>query len=139
MSTSFFGEKAVVPNDMMLDIALLESKLLWDDLDSRISNDYSDVNKEWKFYSKKAGWSLIFKQKNRTLLYFVPLAGYFKVWFVFGDNAINTAKQAALPKHVHEAICTATPYVEGTLFDVEVKEAKDLDTVRMLLEIKVKV
>ncbi len=59
------------------------------------------------------------------------------MWFVFGDRAAQAAKQAALPKHVIEAIESAAPYVEGRLFSVDVKETKDFDTVRTLLEIKV--
>ena len=137
MSTSVFSDKAVMPSESMLRAALAGAKALWDDLDAMITQSHKDVKKEWKCYSKKAGWSLLFKEQKRTLLYFVPQEGYFKVWFVFGDRAAQAAKQAALPKHVIEAIESAASHVEGRLFSVDVKETKDLHTVRMLLEIKV--
>lgn len=136
MAASIFYEKAVSPSDGMVETVLGDKKALWDKLEAHIFQNCMDAKKEWKFYSKKAGWSLVFKEKSRTLLYFAPFDGYFKVWFVFGDKAIATAKQSSLPEKVLEAISTASAYTEGTLFDVDVAAEHDLTTAMMLLEIK---
>ena len=136
MSLSFFGEKSIIPNNVMVEDALGNNKLLWDDLESRIVDSYADIGTEWKFYSKKAGWSLLVKQKKRTLLYLVPLKNYFKVWFVFGRRAVDTAKEADLPKEVIDKICESRAYVEGTLFDIDVRDSEDIKIILTLLQIK---
>ncbi len=139
MAASLFHEKAIMPSDSMVAAVLNDKKEIWDLLESHITNNYKDIRKEWKFYSKKSGWSLLFKDKRRTLLYIIPFDGYFKAWFVLSEKAAAIAKNSALPEEVLETICAAASYVEGILFDVDVKSQQDLLTVFTLLQIKVRV
>ncbi len=136
MATSIFDIKTEVPNDNNVAEALGNAKHLWDKIESYIFENYNYVKKEWKYYSKKAGWSLVFKNKDSTLLYFIPCKESFRIWFVLGEKAVNTALKASLPKYVIETITTAKPYTEGRGFFVDVKEDKDLPTVMTLIEIK---
>lgn len=136
MAAGIFHEKAIAPNDSMVELVLGGKKALWDRLESHIFESYKAVKKEWKFYSKKAGWSLVIKEKSRTLLYLSLFDGYFKVWFVLGEKAITVARQSALPEKVLETLGTASAYMEGTLFDVDVTADSDLNAVKMLLVIK---
>jgi len=125
-----------MPGDSSLAEALGNAKKLWDTLEASIRAKHADAKSEWKFYSKKSGWILVFKKKSRTLLYAVPCEGYFKVFFVFGKKAVDAAKNAPLPEQIVKHILEATPYVEGTSFDVEVKREQDLESVYLLLKIK---
>ncbi len=136
MAASLFHEKAIMPNDSMVAAVLNDKKEVWDLLESHIISNYKYIKKEWKFYSKKSGWSLLFKDKRRTLLYIIPFDGYFKAWFVLSEKAVATAKNSALPKEVLKTIRAAASYVEGTLFDVDVKSERDLLPVFALLQIK---
>lgn len=136
MATSVLDIKTDIPDDNKVAEALGNAKCLWDEMESYILESFGNIKKEWKFYSKKAGWSLIFKNKNKTLLYFIPCKDYFKIWFVLSEKAITAAKQASLPKQVIDTICSATSYVEGTSFGVDVKDNEDLNAVILLLEIK---
>ncbi len=139
MAASLFHEKAVIPNDSMVEAVLSDKIEVWHQLESHIFKNYKDIKKEWKFYSQKSGWSLLFKDKRRTLLYMVPFEGYFKAWFVLSEKAIAAARNAALPEKVLETICSAASYVEGTLFAVDVKSEQDLLPVFVLLKIKAEV
>ncbi len=67
-----------MPEDQHLPEVLGDLKKLWGNLDKHISENYEDIKKEWKFYSKKAGWCLVFKKKMRTLLHLTPGKDYFK-------------------------------------------------------------
>lgn len=136
MATSIFDEKLVVPNDDMLDKVLADQKTLWVKLKSHVLDNYKDVNQNWKYYSKKSGWTLVFKIKKRTLFYFIPCDGYFKVFFVYSEKAIDAAKNAHLPEQIMNRILQATKYVEGTSFDIEVKNEQDLDIIFKLIKIK---
>jgi len=136
MATSIFDEKATIPNDEMVSIVLADTNGLWDKLKSHVINNYNDIIQDWKFYSKKAGWSLIFKQNKRTLFYFVPCDGYFMIAFVFGGKAEKVAEQSSIPEHIKKTIASAAPYVEGKSFFVDVKNEEDVDSVCTLTKIK---
>jgi len=136
MATSIFDVKEQIPDDNNIAEVLGSAKKLWDTLKTHIFENYKGVKDEWKFYSKKSGWTLVFKKKSRTLLYFIPCKEYFKVFFVFGENAINASKISLLPEQILKRIFEATTYVEGTSFDVDVKNEQDLESVYTLLKIK---
>lgn len=136
MATSIFDDKGVIPNDDMVSMVLADKNVLWERLKNYVSESYHDTNQSWKYYSKKAGWSLVFKKKDRTLFYFIPCDAYFKISFVFGDKATNTAEQSLLPEHIKMAISTAPKYAEGKSFFVDVKEESDLEPVMTLMKIK---
>lgn len=136
MATSFFCDKAIIPDDNMVDIVLAHKKAFWDELKTYVLENYQDVNQSWKYYSKKAGWSLVFKTKNRALFYFIPCDGYFKILLVFGEKAVKAAEQSSIPEYIKEAISAAIPYVEGKSFFVDVKDEKVLNAIFTLLKIK---
>lgn len=136
MATSIFDDKGIIPNDDMVSMVLADKNALWDRLKNHVLESYHNTNQSWKYYSKKAGWSLVFKKKDRTFFYFIPCNEYFKISFVFGDNAAKTAEQSFLPEHIKVAISTAREYVEGKSFFVDVKEESDLKSVMTLMKIK---
>lgn len=136
MATSIFDVKAQMPNDNNITEALGSAKELWDKLEAHIFKNYQDTKTEWKFYSKKAGWSYIIKSGKRTLLYLIPQDGYFKITFVFGEKAVTEAKKANLPESILHSIEEAMPYVEGRSFMIEVRGKEDIEISKILLMIK---
>ena len=136
MAASIFDDKATIPNDAMVDTVIANTNGLWNTLKSHVLISYPGINQEWKFYSKKAGWSLVFKQNKRTLFYFVPCGGYFMIAFVLSEKAEKIAEQSSIPEHIKKIIASAASYVEGKSFFVDVKDEKDLEPVFTLLKIK---
>jgi len=137
VATSFFDDKAVVPNDNMVDGAIADKKPLWDKMKSHVAENYHGISQEWKMYSKKAGWDLVFKQGKRTLFYFVPCENHFIIAFVLGEKAVNAAMQSSLSAGTKEAISDADVCAMGHSFFVFVKSEQDLEDVFALLKIKV--
>ena len=136
MATSIFDEKAIIPNDEMVSEILADTSELWEHIKSHVTDNYEGISQEWKFYSKKAGWSLVFKKKKRTLFYFIPCDKYFLIAFVFSEKAEKVAEQSSIPEFIKKKIAAATSYVEGKSFFVDVKNEKDLESVFTLLTIK---
>ena len=136
MATSIFDNKSVIPSDEMVCTVLAETISLWDKVKSHVSESYQGITQEWKFYSKKAGWSLIFKQGKRTLFYFIPCDGYFMIALVYGEKAEKAAEQSSIPEHIKKIIASAASYVEGKSFFVDVKNEDDLEPIFTLLKIK---
>lgn len=78
----------------------------------------------------------MFKTKNRTLFYFIPCDGYFKITLVFGEMAVKEAEKSSIPDYIKEAISVATSYVEGKSFFVDVKDEESFNAIVTLLKIK---
>jgi len=137
MATSIFDNKAMPPTNNMVDDAIAVTKVLWDKLTSHVTGNYQGVSQEWKMYSKKAGWNLVFKQGKRTLFYFVPCENHFIIAFVLGEKAVNTAMQSSLSSSAKESISNADVCAMGHSFFIFVKSEQDIEDVITLLEIKV--
>lgn len=136
MATSIFDSKAQIPREADLIEALGSSKGLWNHFEAYIFEKHKDIKKEWKFYSKKSGWTLVFKNKDRTLLYFIPCKDFFKVLFVFGEKAISTACASDLPQGIIEKILSSPSHTEGTSFDIDINNSQDMQNAIELLQIK---
>ena len=136
MATSIFDDKAITPDESMTDAVLADTKALWDKIRSHAAERYPGLEQEWKFYSKKSGWSLVIRQKKRTLFYFIPCKGYFMITFVLGEKAERTAMGSSIPDHIKDVISAATSYAEGKSFFVDVRDEKDVEPVLTLFRIK---
>jgi hypothetical protein len=91
---------------------------------------------EWNSYSRKAGWSLRLKRKDRNILYLTPCEGCFFVSFALGDKAVEAARQSRLPQRVIRMINEARRYAEGTGIRIEMKKPKDIEIAKQLAAIK---
>jgi len=136
MSLSVFEYKEVIPDDGAVADVLGPRKDLWDRVREHIASNFKDVSGEWKYYSRSSGWTFVIKSGKRTLIYLIPMKGYFKTNFVFGDAAVSAAVASDLPAAVIKSIRDARPYIEGRSFMTDVKKGEDVDTVVKLIGIK---
>jgi len=136
MATSIFDNKAVTPNEDMVNSAIGVSKPLLDKLHSHIEENYQGLTNEWKMYSKNSGWNLIFKQKKRTMLYFVPCDNHFIIAFVLGEKAVESALQSSISDKTRAEINDAATCAMGHSFFIYVRTEQDLNDVFTLLKIK---
>jgi hypothetical protein len=128
-----FDDKTKTPDDGALAKGLGLSKRLWDEIVRHIKDAYPPVTESWGFYK---AWSLRLKRKKRTIVYLLPREGFFLCAFVYGDKATAAARREKLPKAVLKAIEEAPVYAEGRGFRLEVRTAKDLETMKALAAVK---
>jgi hypothetical protein len=126
------------PTVKELAAALGPTMPLWDQLLTHLSDDLDADIHEWNSYSPKAGWSLKVRRGKRTIVYLAPCPNAFRVAFVLGDKAVNTALQSRLPQRLLKMIKEAKRYPEGTALRMEVKKASDLPAIHALAAIKLK-
>ena len=136
MATSIFDDKAIIPNDSMVETAIADTKPLWEKLQSHVAENYQGINSEWKMYSKKSGWNLVFRQGKRTLFYFVPCKDHFIIAFVLSEKAVETALHSPISEKAKAEIRDADVCAMGHSFFVYVKSEQDLEDVVTLLKIK---
>jgi hypothetical protein len=135
-STNAFAGHARRPTGKELASALGRTDSLWQELVAALKRDLKLDGEEWNTYSVKAGWSLRLQWKKRNIVYLGPRDGCFLASFVLGDKAVAAARQSELPPRVLKMIDEAKRYAEGTAVRIEVREAKDVTTVKMLAKIK---
>lgn len=113
MSSSIFDNQQVAPELQALREVLGETYIFWEDIKSHIEATYGSVTEEWKFYGQKSGWLLKVLLKKRNLFFFVPLKGYFRLSFVFGDRAVASIEASDLPEQIKDNLRKARKYAEG--------------------------
>jgi hypothetical protein len=136
MSLSIFNDKAHPPSKTEIMDALGKRYSQWIDLVQHFHDHITPVSETWKNYGKSSGWTLLLRHNDRTIFYLFPNKGYFTVLFVFGEKAVNAAKEADLPDELLQLILHAKSFEEGRSFQVEVKGEKDIDLVKKLIKIK---
>jgi hypothetical protein len=136
MLPNAFIDKPKKPTAAELTAALGPARALWDQLLARLADEHNLTVQEWNSYSRKAGWSLRLKRKDRNILYLTPCEGCFFVSFALGDKAVQAARQSGLPQSVIKIINEAKRYAEGTGVRLEIKKPKDIGMVEQLAAIK---
>ena len=123
------------PTDAELTKALGIAKKLWVVLVADLAAAGIDVQ-EWGSSSKKLGWSLRVKHKDRVIVYLAPFQGFFRASFALGDKAVQASRQSDLPQSVIKIIAEARRYAEGTGVRIDVKTASDVTVAKKLAMIK---
>jgi hypothetical protein len=136
MLPNAFIDKPKKPTAAELTAALGPAKALWDQLLAGLADELNLTIQEWNSYSRKAGWSLRLKLKERNILYLTPRQGCFFVSFALGDKAVQAARQSVLPPSVIKIINDAKRYAEGTGVRMEMKKPKDIEIAKQLAAIK---
>jgi hypothetical protein len=138
MERSVFKDKSAKPDAIRLIKAIGDTAKSWEAIKKHIEDIYGAVNEEWKFYGASSGWTLKTLLKKRNLFFLVPLKGYFRVAFVFGDKAVGAVEKSDLPKDLIETLRNARKYAEGRGIRVEVRSLKDAESVMRLIDIKIR-
>ena len=124
MAVSIFDNKAVTPDNSMVADALGESHSMWVELQDHVREKYPVVTGVWKHYGKSSGWVFKLLSKKRTLLFFIPQKGYFRLRFGVSEKAAADIETADLPDEIKEAVRTATPYTEGRSIDLNISHSE---------------
>ncbi|HLJ49393.1 MAG TPA: DUF3788 domain-containing protein [Bryobacteraceae bacterium] len=136
LPNAFIG-KAEKPSDEELAAELgRRAKTLWDQLLSELADQHNINIAEWHSYSRKAGWALRLKLRDRTIVYLSPCKGSFRASFALGDKAVAAARASKLPKKILSIIAEAKKYAEGTAVRFDVEDAKDVAAVTVLAALK---
>jgi hypothetical protein len=131
LPNAFIG-KLEQPSEQELAAELGHGKELWDELAATLKEELGVCVQEWNSYSRKAGWSLRLKRKERNIVYLSPHRGCFTASFALGDKALQAARERRLPAPALKLLKEAKKYAEGTAVRITVKAAKDIAVVKKL-------
>lgn len=136
MPQPVFPDKSLQPSSDDLRRVLGDSASLLQEIEDYLKNGQHGPGREWKFYSKAAGWTLAIKAKKRTVLHLLPREGSFIVVFTFGKRAVSAAEEVGLPQRMLTLIANAREYAEGRSFRFDVVSQSDLDCALKLVSVK---
>jgi hypothetical protein len=136
LALSVFDDKSKEPTASELDEVLGETASFLKSIERHLSNQFGELTREWKFYGKKAGWTLALKREDRRILHLIPRSDYFTVVFTLGKRAVSAARKSDLPGEILSAIGSAREYAEGKSIRFDVKSTKNVATVIQLAAIK---
>jgi uncharacterized protein DUF3788 len=134
LANAFIGA-AKQPTDKELAAKLAGATVLWDDLIAGLKSLCDGA--EWGSSSKKLGWSLRMKRKDRIIVYLSPSQGCFLASFALGDKAMQAARSTDLPALIMKILKDAKRYAEGSAVRIEVHAAADVESVLKLAKLKV--
>jgi len=137
MADSIFDDKNMKPTEKILKETLGKTYKLWEEIKRHLAEEYEELTENWKFYNQKSGWLLKTLKKKRNLFFFVPVKGFFKLTFIFGDKAVAAVEESNLPKNIKTTLKNAKKYMEGRGFQIKIKNSKDVEIIKKLVEIKI--
>jgi hypothetical protein len=137
MTESFFGDKSKPPTVLELEKALGKSNSLLKTIEANLLEQFGAIEREWKFYSKKAGWTFALVYKGHRLLHLIPRSGFFTVVITLGMKAVLASRTIGLPSEILSAIENAREYAEGKSIRIDISSEKDVLPVTQLIAIKV--
>jgi len=136
MDKSIFTEKAHIPLEEDLSQAIGKTYEMWKIIRMYVIEKYPNALEEWNFPGDKYGWSFRIKDKKRTIIYFLPRDGFFKVAFVFGQKATDLILNSPIDKNIKEELMAARIYAEGRGIRINIENEKIVGDIKKLVEIK---
>ena len=139
MAESIFSDKAKSPAVSELEKALGKSMMLLKSIELHLQDQSGKIEREWKFYNKKAGWTFSLMHNGRRLLHIIPRSGFFTVVITLGMKAVLASKTVGLPQHILSAIENSQQYAEGKSIRLDINSKNDIEPVKQLLSLKVSI
>lgn len=136
MDSSIFPDSAVTPDDDLLKAAIGDLFQLWVEIREYVQDKYPAAAEKWNFPGRKYGWSYQIRDKKRAILYLLPRDKYFQIALVFGERAVKDALNSEISLEIKENIESARVYAEGRGFRIEVRNNKDIQDIKKLVDIK---
>ncbi len=136
MDKSIFSEKNKKPGGDDLKVALGDSLNLWLEIYQFVHEKYPAASDEWNYAGDKYGWSFRVKDKKRAIVYLLPRDKYFKVAFVFGQQAFDEIMKAKVSENIKTELAEAKVYAEGRGIRIDVVDNKVVKDIKILVEIK---
>jgi len=129
-------QRTKAPSEVELKAALGKSAGLWAAIVEAVGRAFPPLELEWRPSKLEFGRMCLLRQKDRTLVYLMPMAGQLLVGVVLGQRAYELAMDSTLPEAIKKMLSDARPYAEGRGIRFTAKSAKDVASVALLVKLK---
>jgi hypothetical protein len=116
-------EKSVKPNDTILKELMGKAFTHF----AKFRQLTSGFAQEWKFYTKKSGWTFKIQGKKKAICYVTPWPKSFRIGMAIAEKEKGHVLASNLPKAALNEFKKARKYPEGYPLRFDIKTAKDLN------------
>lgn len=136
--SGFIFDKSTEPDDDLVKELLGAASGLRTAFYDFILIEAGKIVTEWKFYSKKTGWTMKTLLGKRNLFFSTPMQESFALTFVFGDRAVNAIMDSDVSETIKLELQNARKYMEGRGIRILIRDSESLEQAKKLLKIKLK-
>ena len=137
MAEKHFTIKNEPPNEVRIKEILKDKYLVLEDIRKFIRDNIGETIEEWKYYGVKNGWVLKTFLKKRNLFFIGIYDNCFRISFVFGEKAVQSALESDISEELKKTLFEARKYAEGRGLSLEIFDNKHLEDIKKLIRIKV--
>jgi hypothetical protein len=134
---SIFVNKSELPSIDNLQIALGDTFEIWKNIEAIAFENYPKAKANWFFSSQKFGWSYRVKDSKRVIIYLLPRDNFFKIAFIFGQNATEKIFESNVSENIKSALKEAKVYAEGRGIRIDVRDRSNFHDIQELIKIKI--
>jgi hypothetical protein len=132
-------DKDEYPDDEVLIRYLGEVKKVWDIFIDLIKENYPSYSTEWRYYNDGKSWLFKITKKKKTICWVSVYNKMFKTTFYLNDRAENFVRQSKLDQEYKDQFIQGKRYGKIRGLTVAIREPGDLETTKLLIEIKEKI
>jgi len=136
MENPCLKDKNEYPNDEILSSYLGNVKNTWDLFINFLKENYPMFSGEWRYYNDGKNWLFKITKKKKTICWVSIYTNMFRTTFYFSDKAEDVIKKSNLKKEYIDQFMYGKRYGKIKAITVAIKESNDLNTTKMLIEIK---
>jgi hypothetical protein len=130
------NDKNEYPDDVVLSRYLDEVKKTWDSFIDSLKENYPLFSGEWRYYNDGKNWLFKITKKTKTICWVSVYHNKFKTTFYFSDKAEDLITKSPLAKEYIDQFVSGKRYGKIRAVTVEIKKSKDLESTKLLMDIK---
>lgn len=136
MERPCLNDAAEFPDDAVLARHLGAGKPAWDAFLSLLAGEFPQLSHEWRFYNDGKSWLLKVNRKDKTVCWGAVWDKYFTVACYLSAKADPLVRASSLDPGLKQGFLDSKRGLRA--IRVEVRHSRDLDAVRELIGIKLK-
>jgi hypothetical protein len=132
------SDKDKKPDDTLIFSIIGTKKQYWNEVMNHLKENYNESSGDWNYYNDGKQWLFKMTQKKKTVFWAGLLKESFRITFYFGDKAESVIDASDLPQSVKDGFKTGKRYGKIRAISLKVSDASDIDIIKKLVAIKVK-
>ena len=138
MDKPCLNDKNEYPDDKVLSRHLGDVKITWDAFNDILKQQYPSITGEWRYYNDGKSWLFKVTKKKKTICWISVHENMYKTAFYFPDRAEELITGSTLGKEYIDQFINGKRYGKIRAVVVETTKSSDLNTVKILIDIKEK-
>ena len=134
-----FTDKMLKPNNELIFSVIGDAELIWIQTFSYLFDNSKDILVNWKYSDCGKYWvCVVLKKKNTIFRLHILKKNSFSIAFPIGDKSEPNILQSKLPEFIKNDFVNDQKYNATRYITVDVENSNDFETVKKLIDIKIK-